>query len=165
MSRKALSKTSPNAAGRRSRRPKPTLPPRFQPDAHGSLDDRFSRSGRQAPLAEDWGMNDLLEALPEVSNPVCSTAESADELPMSEPAPTSEPAVGGSYAEDQPGHPVLEQHMNVSRSAAYLVDAPTGHQQVPVEMWAVAAMPPPTSEPVAVVVPRVVRTQPEPGNV
>ena len=155
MSRKALSKTSPNVPGRRSRRPKPTLPPRFQPDAHGSLDDRFSRSGQQAPLAEDWGMNDLLEALPEVSNPACSTTESTEELP------TSEPAVGGSYVEDQPRHPA---HCHLSRPAAYLVDAPTGHQQVPVEMWAVAAMPPPTSEPVAVVAPRVVRTQPEPGN-
>ena len=156
MSHKASPKTPPHAPGRRSRRPKPTLPPRFQPDAHGSLDGRFSRSGRQAPLAEDWGMNDLYEALPAVSNPACSTTESTEELP------TSEPAVGDSHVEGQLGHPA---HCHVNRPTAYLVDAPTGHQQVPVEMWAVAAMPPPTSEPVAVVAPRVVRTQLDPGNV
>ena len=154
MSRKSSSKTSPASSSRRSRRPKPTLPPRFQPDTHGSLDDRFSRAGRPSALNEDLAMGDL-EALPEAMSATCPTTDSED------PPTTFEnniPDVVPSTEENR--HP----HYQVSHPATYLLDTPTGYRQVPVETYAVAPMPALTSEPVAIVAPKVVRTQPDPGT-
>lgn len=148
MSRKSSSKTSPASSSHRPRRPKPTLPPRFQPDTHGSLDDRFSRAGRPSALSEDLAMGDLLEALPEVESVTCPTTDSESNIPD----------VVSSTEENR------YSHYQVSHPQTYLFDTPTGHQQVPVETYAVAPMPALTSEPVAIVAPKVVRTQPDPGT-
>ena len=155
MSQKSSSKASPTSSGRR-RRTKPTLPPSFMPDTHGSLDDRFSRAGRLSALSEDFGMGGLLEALPAQESATCPN-DPEEQTIASE---SNIPDVVQSTEGERPDRP----HYQVSRPETYLFDTPTGRHHVPLETYAVAPMPPPTSEPVAIVAPKVVRTQPDPGT-